>query len=40
MLTGSRANVNNLISSIHCLFIVFNYQQRISQITQMLQCLE
>ena len=37
MLTCSRTNIYNKISRTHRILVVFHHNQRISQITQMLQ---
>ena len=35
--TGAWSNINNLISRVHCFFIMFDNQQSIAQVTQVLQ---
>ena len=40
MLTGTRSNVHNIVCRTHRILIMFHDNDRISKITQMLQCSE
>ena len=40
MLTGTRSNVHNIVCRTHRILIMFHDNDRIPEITQMLQCSE